>query len=78
MQQIAKKARLNIKQTHSVMQSVYVDTIHSTRVLSQSPDTSILNIGTHDGSFHCDEALAIAMLKFHPDYEGATVIRTRK
>ncbi len=26
-------------------------------------------IGTHNGTFHCDEALAIAMLKMLPDFE---------
>lgn len=78
MHHVAKKAKVNLKQTQTIMQSIFFDTIYSTHVLSQAPDTSILNIGTHDGSFHCDEALAIAMLKFHPDYEGATVIRTRK
>ena len=35
-------------------------------------------IGTHDGSFHCDEALAISMLKMLPDFEDAAVVRTRK
>ena len=35
-------------------------------------------IGTHDGSFHCDEALAIGMLKLLPQYIDAVVLRTRK
>ena len=34
-------------------------------------------IGTHSGSFHCDEALAIAMLRRLPQFEGATVLRSR-
>ena len=34
-------------------------------------------IGTHDGSFHCDEALAISMLKLLPEYASSTVLRTR-
>ncbi len=34
-------------------------------------------IGTHDGSFHCDEALAISMLKLLPRYSQATVVRSR-
>lgn len=34
-------------------------------------------IGTHDGSFHCDEALAIGMLKILPRFANANVLRTR-
>jgi uncharacterized UPF0160 family protein len=35
-------------------------------------------IGTHDGSFHCDEALAVSMLLLHPTYRGLScVLRTR-
>ena len=34
-------------------------------------------IGTHDGMFHCDEAMAVAMLRRLPEYAGATVKRTR-
>ena len=34
-------------------------------------------IGTHDGSFHCDEALAVSMLKLLPQYSDAVVVRTR-
>lgn len=34
-------------------------------------------IGTHDGTFHCDEALACAMVKTLPEFEKAAVVRTR-
>ncbi|CAM9910898.1 unnamed protein product, partial [Phaeothamnion confervicola] len=34
-------------------------------------------IGTHDGTFHCDEALACAMLKMLPEYADWPVVRTR-
>jgi uncharacterized UPF0160 family protein len=55
--------------------------IIETQVLSALPaalDKSLVKIiGTHDGSFHCDEALAISMLKCLPEYESALVIRTR-
>lgn len=34
-------------------------------------------IGTHEGSFHCDEALACAMLLLLPEFEKAAIIRTR-
>ena len=34
-------------------------------------------IGTHNGTFHCDEALACFMLKQLPEYKHADIIRTR-
>ena len=38
-----------------------------------------VTIGTHSGTFHCDEALACAMLKCLPEFSGSgiPVIRTR-
>jgi len=36
-----------------------------------------LVIGTHDGTFHCDEVLACWMLKQLPQYKDATILRTR-
>lgn len=37
-----------------------------------------LVIGTHDGTFHCDEVMACWMLKQLPQYKDATILRTRK
>lgn len=34
-------------------------------------------IGTHSGTFHCDEILACYMLSKHPDFAGHKVLRTR-
>ncbi|GJJ15703.1 hypothetical protein Clacol_009981 [Clathrus columnatus] len=34
-------------------------------------------IGTHSGSFHCDEALAVYLLRLTKTYEKADVVRTR-
>ncbi|CAM9313090.1 unnamed protein product [Ectocarpus sp. 6 AP-2014] len=34
-------------------------------------------IGTHSGSFHCDEALACAMLKILPEWSDAVIVRSR-
>ena len=31
-------------------------------------------IGTHSGSFHCDEALACGMLKMLPEWKDATIV----
>lgn len=34
-------------------------------------------IGTHDGTFHCDEVLGVAMLRKLPEWSAAEVKRTR-
>ncbi|OMJ16383.1 UPF0160 protein [Smittium culicis] len=34
-------------------------------------------IGTHNGSFHSDEALAIYMIQLLPEYKASSIIRTR-
>ncbi|XP_037821385.1 MYG1 protein isoform X2 [Lucilia sericata] len=36
-----------------------------------------LTIGTHSGTFHCDEVLACFMLKQLPEYENAKILRSR-
>lgn len=41
--------------------------------LSSVQKTSDLLIGTHDGSFHCDEALAISLLCLSSVAKGKTV-----
>ncbi|KAL9676546.1 hypothetical protein QQ045_004760 [Rhodiola kirilowii] len=35
-------------------------------------------IGTHNGSFHCDEALACFMIRLTDKFRGAEVVRTRE
>ncbi|VDD77848.1 unnamed protein product [Mesocestoides corti] len=34
-------------------------------------------IGTHDGTFHCDEVLAVTMLRQLPEYRDAELVRSR-
>jgi len=36
-----------------------------------------VRIGTHDGTFHCDEALAVFLLRQLPEYDRAELVRTR-
>eukprot|EP01059_Diplonema_ambulator_P033188 TRINITY_DN681_c0_g1_i2.p1 TRINITY_DN681_c0_g1~~TRINITY_DN681_c0_g1_i2.p1 ORF type:complete len:335 (+),score=124.78 TRINITY_DN681_c0_g1_i2:38-1042(+) len=47
------------------------------KVFSEVPDTAERIIGTHDGTFHCDESLAVAMLKMTAEFKDAVVVRTR-
>lgn len=39
---------------------------------------SFSKIGTHNGTFHCDDALACWMLKQLPEFRDAKIIRSRK
>lgn len=36
-----------------------------------------MKIGTHDGTFHCDEALGCFLLKLLPRYKDAEIVRSR-
>ena len=38
---------------------------------------STIKIGTHDGKFHADEALACYMLLHIPKFSNATIVRSR-
>ncbi|KAL4225066.1 hypothetical protein ACF0H5_015760 [Mactra antiquata] len=44
---------------------------------TMSGDSKVVKIGTHNGSFHCDEVLACFMLKQLPIYKHAEIVRTR-
>lgn len=49
-------------------------------VVSECPadrEPGVKLIGTHDGVFHCDEALGCAMLQMMPTWAGSTIVRTR-
>lgn len=38
---------------------------------------TMVKIGTHNGTFHCDEVLACSMLKQLPQYKDAEIVRSR-
>ena len=42
---------------------------------TETTDSQTVFIGTHDGLFHCDEALACYMLMLLPEYKDAKIIR---
>ncbi|KIV86875.1 hypothetical protein PV11_02457 [Exophiala sideris] len=44
---------------------------------SKRMKTDPLIVGTHNGHFHADEALAVYMLRLLPDYASASLVRTR-
>ena len=51
--------------------------IMTTEVATKRLKISPPLIGTHNGHFHADEALAVYMLRLLPDYTSSTLIRTR-
>jgi len=59
---------------HDDISDKWFDVIEETQVLS---DCDAAFIATHHGQFHCDEVVAIAMLKTLPEYEKLPVVRTR-
>lgn len=50
-----------------------VHSLHSLMAVSSVPK----RIGTHSGTFHCDEALGCFLLKQTTKFSGATIVRTR-
>lgn len=38
---------------------------------------TVKKIGTHNGVFHCDEILAVTMLRQLPEYKNAELVRSR-
>ena len=49
----------------------------ATRMSSSQSGSKGKRIGTHSGTFHCDEATACFMLRMLPEYKGAEIIRSR-
>jgi uncharacterized UPF0160 family protein len=60
------------------MASVLATVENAAKRLKTEVVGSPVTIGTHNGHFHADEALAVHMLRTHiPTYSGAKLIRTR-
>eukprot|EP00397_Hematodinium_sp_SG-2012_P039159 GEMP01042715.1.p1 GENE.GEMP01042715.1~~GEMP01042715.1.p1 ORF type:complete len:337 (+),score=85.50 GEMP01042715.1:71-1081(+) len=66
---MAKRAR-----GHDEVSAKWFDVLEETAVLS---DFDGPFIATHHGAFHCDEIVAISMLKSLPEYQNLPVVRTR-
>lgn len=49
----------------------------SSKRLKMADGTAAPVIGTHNGHFHADEALAVYLLRLLPDYKHASLVRTR-
>lgn len=75
--QQTKRLKVEIMSGATKMAAVF-EAIKQTRVFSGpiNANTKLL-LGTHDGSFHCDEAMALSFLKILPEYRDSDILRTR-
>lgn len=55
----------------------HMSTDASTPPKAKKPRMSALKIGTHNGTFHCDDVLAVWMLHQTQQFKGAQIIRSR-
>ncbi|VVA97838.1 unnamed protein product [Arabis nemorensis] len=51
--------------------------VYSTPVSPSPSEVSVKQVGTHNGSFHCDEALGCFMIRLADKFSGADIVRTR-
>ncbi|CAF2058228.1 unnamed protein product [Brassica napus] len=57
---------------------VYSTTTTTTTTTPASPsEVPVKKVGTHNGSFHCDEALGCFMIRLSHKFSGADIVRTR-
>ena len=90
-QKLAIPTAIILQAILSSQMSALIEPISSYRIISSLEHINSLDtitggiaapmlIGTHDGSFHCDEVLAISMLSFLPQYKPSPatyIVRTR-
>lgn len=51
--------------------------VYSTATSPSPSELSVKKVGTHNGSFHCDEALGCFMIRLVDKFSGADIVRTR-
>lgn len=61
----------------AAMASSGVVRVYSTPISPSHPEASVKKVGTHNGSFHCDEALGCFMIRLADKFSGADIVRTR-
>ena len=71
-----KKYFINLDQLFNLLFKFYSKIMATLPKLSKI-ETATTKIGTHNGSFHCDEVLACFMLKQLPEYQTSAIVRSR-
>lgn len=51
--------------------------VYSTATSPSPSEVSVKKVGTHNGSFHCDEALGCFMIRLADKFSGADIVRSR-
>lgn len=76
---IAQKRTLSASKTYpTLLRSRPMTTIEpEAKRIKMSDGTGVPVIGTHNGHFHADEALAVYLLRLLPLYRNAALVRTR-
>ncbi|KAL3499081.1 hypothetical protein ACH5RR_041813 [Cinchona calisaya] len=75
---LVKKPLLNIsfqRQARLIFPSMATFSTSSSPTTSSNPSTK--RVGTHNGSFHCDEALGCFMIRLTHKFSSAQIVRTR-
>lgn len=55
--------------------NVSVFSLHN---MNEKIQKDLILVGTHDGTFHCDEVIALSLLQLHEEYAGKIqILRTR-
>ncbi|VFQ82434.1 unnamed protein product [Cuscuta campestris] len=61
----------------STLKSPLMATISTAAEAFSSSPSSLKRVGTHNGSFHCDEALGCYMIRLTNKFKDAQIVRTR-
>lgn len=66
-----------LRRINKGLPSEIIQTVAYSIIMSSNSETTTPVIGTHSGSFHCDDALACFMLRLLPEYTEARILRSR-
>ncbi|KAK8805120.1 hypothetical protein WA538_001710 [Blastocystis sp. DL] len=70
-------SQLSVSDLYPAYAKEVMDLGFSAQVYSSLPEGEVKAIGTHNGTFHSDEALSVPMLLLLPEYRNHVVVRTR-
>ena len=77
-QKISHQIQINKNNNNNNNNNPTAMLLATTKILSKATDEVLKTaIGTHSGTFHCDEALACGMLKLLPQFKDVPIVRTR-
>ncbi|XP_057812783.2 uncharacterized protein LOC131026814 isoform X1 [Cryptomeria japonica] len=69
--------KFNLFSTASMSMHAEAEDLHSAKRSKLNNNDNTKKVGTHNGSFHCDEALACYMIRLTNKFRDAHIVRTR-